>query len=56
MFVYIALFIPFKISFIEEEIFALEIIDWIVNIFFFFDIIISLFTVYYQYGEPVDDL
>lgn len=44
---YILIFLPFKISFVQDPILIWEIWDAIVDIFFFIDLIIMFFTPYY---------
>jgi potassium channel len=43
---YTAIYMPFRIAFIDDETDALIIIDWIIDCFFFMDIIINFFSAY----------
>ena len=56
MFVYIAIFLPFKISFIDDSANLYVTIDHVVDILFGIDIIISMLTAYYEGNELVHDL
>eukprot|EP00347_Sterkiella_histriomuscorum_P004721 403359363 len=44
--VYTALFMPFKVAFVDQDTVLSTIIDWVVDSLFFFDILITFFTGY----------
>lgn len=56
MFVYTAVFLPYRIAFIEDDPIALQIIDIIANIIFVVDIGVTFFTVAIHNGVLVEDV
>lgn len=56
LFAYIIVVLPYKISFIENDYTVLTIIEWIVNVLFIIDILVTILTVYKENGEEVDNI
>lgn len=43
---YTAIYMPFRIAFVDEETQTLLIIDWVVDTLFFVDIVVNFFSSY----------
>ncbi len=55
--IYTSLVTPYRISFLNEEsniAINLQLFDNIIDLFFFFDIILNFFTAYYTYDERIE--
>ena len=54
--VFTAVYVPFRIAYLEEVNYELYIIEWVVDCFFFMDIILDFFMAYYtEHNELVTD-
>lgn len=56
LFIYTAIFLPFRISFIQNDSAGLNALDIIVNLMFIVDIILTFFTTYVHKGVIVEDI
>lgn len=56
MFVYIIIILPYKIAFVEEGNKFFEVMDLLIDILFFMDILMSMLSAYYLNGVLVEDL
>lgn len=56
LFFYTALFLPYRIAFIQNETTFLKALDQIVNVLFLLDIVFTFFTTYTRKNVLVDDL
>lgn len=56
LFSYTVVYLPYKISFLEESYGFFSMLDWVANIAFMVDIAVSMLSQYSESGEMIDEL
>lgn len=56
LFFYSALYLPYKISFVEDGGYGVQIFETIINIIFALDMVVCSVTAYYNNGDMIDDV